>query len=392
MPILSLREADFSGKKVLVRVDLNVPLEDGKVADDTRIRAILPTLGLLLSQGAGVILVAHLGRPKGKVNPAFTLAPVASYLDHLIEQKVHFVAATIGPEAQAAVDSLAKGEVLLLENVRFDPREKKNDSEFARELAALGEVFVSDAFGTCHRAHASVVGVTEFLPSYAGLLVDKEVQAFSRLQGESLKRPFVALLGGSKVSDKVPLVENLKDVVDRFLVGGAMAFCFLKAQGKRVGGSKVEEDAVEEAGRILELLGDRIVLPTDVVIAPEFREDAPATVVAVETIPRDQMGLDIGPETARHFATILGEAGTVIWNGPMGVFEMAPFAAGTQVVGQALADSKAYSVVGGGDSAAATARFGWTEKMSHVSTGGGASLEYMSGVELPGLKALDRQQ
>lgn len=390
MPIPSIREADFRGKRTLVRVDLNVPLEDGKISDDTRIQAILPTLRVLLDQKARVILVSHLGRPKDAPDPRFSLAPVAAYLSALVEEPVHFVPATIGPEAKKAVEQLREGEVLVLENVRFDPREKKNDPEFSKELASLADVFVSDAFGTCHRAHASVVGVAKLLPSYAGLLVDKEVQAFSKLQGDAVQRPFVALLGGSKVSDKVPLVENLKDTVDRFVVGGAMAFCFLKAQGKNVGKSKVEEDAVAEAGRILKLLGDRIMLPTDVVVAPEFKEDSPATVVSVDEIPGDQMGLDIGPETSKAYAALLAEAGTVIWNGPMGVFEMEAFSQGTRAVGEALASSKAFSVVGGGDSAAAAARFELADRMGHVSTGGGASLEYMSGVELPGLAALVR--
>lgn len=390
MPIPSIRDAEFKGKKTLVRVDLNVPLDDGKVADDTRIRAILPTLAMLREKGARVLLVAHLGRPKGQVKPELTLAPVAAYLSNLIGTEVRFVDEIVGDKARAAADALADGEVLLLENVRFDPREKKNDPVFAEELASLAEIFVSDAFGTCHRAHASVVGVTEHLPSYAGLLVDKEVQAFSQLEGDRLKKPFVALLGGSKVSDKVPLVENLEAKVERFVIGGAMAFCFLKAQGKAVGKSKVEEDAVEEAGRILEKLGDRIMLPTDVVVAPEFDAAAPTQVVSVDAIPEDQMGLDIGPETAAAYAEVLAQAGSVIWNGPMGVFEMEPFAQGTRTVGEALAASDAFSVVGGGDSAAAAALFGLTEKMGHVSTGGGASLEYMSGVELPGLAALDR--
>ena len=288
-----------------------------------------------------------------------------------------------------AAEGLEDGQVLILENLRFDAREKANDPEFSKALASLADVYVSDAFGTLHRAHASVVGVTEHLPSYAGLLVDREIQAFARLEGDALKRPFVALMGGSKVSDKVPLVDNLEARADRFLVGGAMAFCFLKAQGKQVGKSKVEEDAVDAAGKMLADLGDKLVLPTDVVVAPEFSADAPATTVSVDAIPEDQMGLDIGPESAAHYAEVLKQAGTVLWNGPMGVFEMEPFAAGTRVVAEALAEGSAFSVVGGGDSAAAAARFQVADKMGHVSTGGGASLEYVSGKTLPGLAALD---
>lgn len=390
MPIRSVREAELAGKRVLTRVDLNVPLRGGDVADDTRVRAILPNLEFMLSKGARVILCAHLGRPKGEANPDFSLEPVARYLGGLLEAPVRFVADTVGPEAQQAAQALEDGQVLVLENLRFDGREKGNDPEFARALADLADVYVSDAFGTLHRAHASVVGVTEHLPSYAGLLVDKEIQAFARLEGEALKRPFVALMGGSKVSDKVPLVDNLESRADRFLVGGAMAFCFLKAQGKEVGKSKVEEDAVDAAAKMLDDLGDKLVLPSDVVVAPEFSADAPATIVSVDAIPVDQMGLDIGPESAAHYGSLLKEAGTVLWNGPMGVFEMEPFAAGTRVVAEALAEGEAFSVVGGGDSAAAAALFGVSEKMGHVSTGGGASLEYVSGATLPGLAALDK--
>lgn len=389
MTIRSVRDADLKGRRVLTRVDLNVPLRDGAVADDTRIRAILPNLELMLQAGARVILVAHLGRPKGKPDARYSLQPVAEYLDAKIPQAVRFVPSSIGPEAAAAVAALKDGEVLLLENLRFHPGEEANDAGLARQLADLADVYVSDAFGTLHRAHASVAAVTEYLPSYAGLLVERELEAFRRMEGDALARPFVALMGGAKVSDKVPLIENLKDRVDRFLVGGAMAFCFLKAKGLSVGGSKVEEDAVEEAGRLLGVLGDRIELPTDVVVAAEFSAEASPSVVPVTAIPADQMGLDIGPDTAARFAGFLEQAGTVLWNGPMGVFEMAPFAEGTRRVGEALARSKAFTIVGGGDSAAAVAQFELEDRMGHVSTGGGASLEYMSGIKLPGLAALE---
>lgn len=387
MALPTLDGADVARKRVLMRADLNVPLEDGAVADATRIRAVVPTVKKLLDGGARVILMSHLGRPKGKPDPAFTLRPVAAALADHLGVPVDFCEETVGDAAKERVAAMPEGGVLLLENLRFHEGEKANDPGFSKQLAELGDVYVNDAFGTCHRAHASVVGVPALLPHYAGLVVEREIAAMGRLLGEP-DRPYVALLGGSKVSDKVPLVENLEARVDRFLVGGAMAFCFLKAQGKDVGKSRVEEEAVGEAGRILEKLGDRILLPTDVVVAPSLGDEVPTATVSVDAIPADQMGLDIGPATAEAFATELEKAGTVLWNGPMGCFETKPFDAGTRVVAQALARGQGFSVVGGGDSAAAVAEFDLADKMGHVSTGGGASLEFMSGATLPGIAAL----
>ena len=385
----SIREADIKGKRVLARVDLNVPLRDGVVTDDTRIQAILPNLKLMIEKGARVVLVAHLGRPKGERSEKFSLAPVAKALDALIDTKVDFFDQTVGEAAESRVNELKDGEVLLLENVRFHVEEKKNDPEFSKKLAKLADVYVGDAFGTLHRAHASVVGVTEHLPSYAGLLVEREIQAFEKLVGDKLEHPFVVILGGSKVSDKTPLIENLVSKTDRFLVGGAMAFCFFKAQGKEIGKSKVEEDAVEEAKRLLEAYGDKILLPTDVVVADKLEEGVDFKIIQADEIGPKQAGFDIGPDSIEAFRTELMAAKTILWNGPMGVFEIPPFDAGSRGVGTAVADSEGFSVVGGGDTAAAVNKFDLDDDMGHVSTGGGASLEYMSGKTLPGLKALE---
>lgn len=387
MPIRPYTEAQVKGRRVLVRADLNVPLSGGAVSDRTRIRAVVPTLRHLVDQGARVVVVSHLGRPKGEPDPALSLRPVAAALGEELGTEVAFVADTVGDEARAAAEGLADGQVLVLENLRFDPREKKNDAEFSKALAALAEVYVCDAFGTMHRAHASVVGVTEHLDSYAGALVAREVEAMGRLV-EDPPRPYVALLGGAKVSDKVPLIENLQAKVDRFLIGGAMAFCFLKARGVEVGKSLVEESAVETAGELLATLGEKLMLPSDVVIAPGFDADDQGQVVGVDAIPADMAGFDVGPATVAAFGAEIRGAGAVLWNGPMGVFEKPGFAAGTRGVGEALAESEAFSVVGGGDSAAAAAQFGLSDRMSHVSTGGGASLEFMSGAKLPGIAAL----
>ncbi len=389
MAIRSLEKLDPRGKRVLVRVDLNVPLEGGKVSDDTRITAILPTLKKLVSGGGRVVLMSHLGRPKGKPTPEFSLAPVADRLAQLSGAPVRFIPHVTGKEAEAAVATLKDGAVGLLENLRFDAGEEKNAPALVEALARLGDVFVMDAFGTMHRAHASVVGLTERLPSYAGYLVAKEVGSLGKLLGD-VERPYLAILGGSKVSDKVPLIENLEGRVDRFLVGGAMAFCFLKAKGVEVGKSKVETEAVADAGRILDKLGDRIVLPSDVVVASELSAQAKLKVVKVSAIPADQAGFDIGPDTATRFAKEIRDAGTILWNGPMGCFEVAPFAAGSRAVAEAMAKAQGFTVVGGGDSAAAVAEFGLAHKMEHVSTGGGASLEFLSGLTLPGVAALEK--
>ncbi len=389
----TLADLDARGKRVLVRVDFNVPLNDGEVADDTRIRAHLPTIRALLDQMATVVLMSHLGRPKG-VDPKLRLRPVAHRLEELLRQPVHYVPFLPSSETtREVVEKLQPGVVALLENVRFEPGETKNDPELAKKYARLGEVFVLDAFSAAHRAHASVVGVAKLLPSYAGLLVEKEVRALRRLL-EGFERPYRVVLGGAKVSDKIGVIEALLEKVDGLLIGGAMAFTFIRAQGGRVGKSLVEEDKLELARELLERARERgvpLLLPTDVVAAPEIRPDAPREVVPADAIPDDLMGLDIGPETQRRFAEALGGAKTVFWNGPMGVFEVPPFNEGTLAVARAIADLKdAYTVVGGGDSVAAVHRLGLMEAFSHVSTGGGASLEFIEkNGQLPGLIALE---
>jgi phosphoglycerate kinase len=390
---------DLAGRRVLVRSDLNVPIKGGKIGDDGRIRASLPTLVKLAKAGAKVIVAAHLGRPKGKPNPEFTLAPVAKRLGELLQPegiKVHFASDVTGDSAQEAVQELDEGEVLLLENVRFDPREEsKDDAEresLAEELAGLADVFVSDGFGVVHRKQASVYDVARKLPHAAGDLVLAEVNVLKKLT-ESPQRPYVVVLGGAKVSDKLAVIENLLAKADKLLIGGGMVFTFLKAQGHEVGKSLLEEDQLDTVKGYLETAkakGVEIVLPTDIVVAPEFKADAPATVVPADAIPADQLGLDIGPESAKKFAAEIAGAKTVFWNGPMGVFEMEAFAAGTKAVAQALTEVDGLSVVGGGDSAAAVRQLGFTDdQFGHISTGGGASLEYLEGKELPGLAVLE---
>jgi phosphoglycerate kinase len=395
---------ELAGRRVLVRSDLNVPVNksgdgEGVIGDDGRIRASLPTLVKLAKAGAKVIVVAHLGRPKGKPNPEFTLAPVANRLGELLQPegiKVHFASDVTGDSAQEAVQELDEGEVLLLENVRFDPREEsKDDAErasLAEELAGLADVFVSDGFGVVHRKQASVYDVARLLPHAAGDLVLAEVKVLTRLT-ENPERPYVVVLGGAKVSDKLAVIENLLAKADKLLIGGGMVFTFLKAQGHEVGKSLLEEDQLDTVKGYLDTAkgkGVEIVLPTDIVVAPEFKADAPATVVAADAIPADQLGLDIGPESAKKFAAEIAGAKTVFWNGPMGVFEMEAFAAGTKAVAQALTEVDGLSVVGGGDSAAAVRQLGFSDdQFGHISTGGGASLEYLEGKELPGLAVLE---
>jgi phosphoglycerate kinase len=390
---------ELAGRRVLVRSDLNVPVNRGKIGDDGRIRASSPTLVKLAKAGAKVIVVAHLGRPKGKPNPEFTLAPVAKRLGELLEPesiKVHFASDVTGDSAQEAVQELDEGEVLLLENVRFDPREEsKDDAEresLAEELAGLADVFVSDGFGVVHRKQASVYDVARKLPHAAGDLVLAEVNVLKKLT-ENPQRPYVVVLGGAKVSDKLAVIENLLAKADKLLIGGGMVFTFLKAQGHEVGKSLLEEDQLDTVKGYLgtaRVKGVEIVLPTDIVVAPEFKADAPATVVPADAIPADQLGLDIGPESAKKFAAEIAGAKTVFWNGPMGVFEMEAFAAGTKAVAQALTEVDGLSVVGGGDSAAAVRQLGFTDdQFGHISTGGGASLEYLEGKELPGLAVLE---
>ncbi|MFD3401681.1 phosphoglycerate kinase [Kribbella sp. NPDC058693] len=387
---------DLAGQRVLVRSDLNVPIKDEVIGDDGRIRASLPTLIKLAKAGAKVIVTAHLGRPKGEPNPAYTLAPVAKRLEELMQPEgitVHFATDVTGESAQEAVQELDEGEVLLLENVRYDPREESKDEaqrgELADELAALADVFVSDGFGVVHRKQASVYDVARKLPHAAGRLVLAEVEVLKKLT-EDPARPYVVVLGGAKVSDKLAVIDNLLAKADKLLIGGGMVFTFLKAQGHEVGKSLLEEDQLDVVRGYLKEAGDKIVLPTDIVVAPEFKADSPATVVAADAIPADQLGLDIGPDSGKAFAAEIAGAKTVFWNGPMGVFEMAPFAGGTKAVAQALTEVDGLSVVGGGDSAAAVRQLGFAdEQFGHISTGGGASLEYLEGKELPGLAVLE---
>ena len=390
--IKTIDELDAAGKRALVRVDFNVPVKDGAVADDTRIRAALPTIEKLVAQGARVVLMSHLGRPAGEgFEEAFTLRPAAQKLSELLGKPVVFATDTVGDDARAKAASLRDGDVLVLENLRFDKREKKNDPAFCEELAALGDVYVNDAFGTAHRAHASTAGVAALLPAYAGHLMQREVSTLSGML-EAPRRPFAAILGGSKVSDKIKVIDALMDTCDTLVIGGGMCFTFLLAQGKAVGTSLKEEDWVERAAAMIakaEERGVKLLLPVDVVCADRFAEDAETLTVSVDDIPGDMMGLDIGPETAKLYADAVAEAQTVFWNGPMGVFEMQPFEAGTKAVADAVAaNADADTVIGGGDSVAAVNKFGLSNKMTFISTGGGASMELVQGEALPGVEAL----
>lgn len=388
---------DLSGKKVFVRSDFNVPLDaDRNITDDGRIRAALPTLNRLIDAGAKVIVSAHLGRPKGQVKPEFSLAPVAVRLSELLGQDVPLAADTVGEDAKTRVAALKNGQVLLLENVRFDKREdSKVDADresLAAEYAGLADAFVSDGFGVVHRKQASVYDIAKLLPSAAGELVFKEIDSLSRAT-KNPERPYTVVLGGSKVSDKIGVIDNLLDKADRLLIGGGMAFTFLKAQGYEIGQSLLEADQVETAASYIERAkanGVALLLPSDVVVAPEFKADSPATVVSADAIPADQMGLDIGPASGVAYAKAIADSKTIVWNGPMGVFEFDAFAAGTKAVAQALEDGDGFSIVGGGDSAAAVRNLGFDEsKFSHISTGGGASLEFLEGKELPGIAVLE---
>jgi phosphoglycerate kinase len=388
----TIRDADLKGKRVLVRVDFNVPLEGGHVSDDTRVRAAVPTLQAILDQSPrAIILMSHLGRPKGGPDPKYSLAPVAPVLGKLLGRDVAFSPATVGPEAEAAVDALPLGGVLLLENTRFFPTEEKNDLALAKQMAALGDVFVNDAFGSAHRAHSSTVGVTEYLPSVAGLLMEKELNYLASAL-ENPERPFVAILGGAKVSDKIAVIESLLGKVDKLLIGGGMANTFLKAQGFALGNSLVEDGSLELARELLAKSAGKIVLPTDGVLGDKFDADAKQETVQLSAgVPAGWMMYDIGPDTVAAFRAILESARTVVWNGPMGVFELKPFAIGTFAIAQALADitkKGAVTIVGGGDSAAAIEEAGLASQITHLSTGGGASLEMLEGKTLPGVAAL----
>lgn len=388
----TIEDIDVEGKKVLVRVDFNVPLDEkGNITDDTRIRAALPTINYLIERGAIVILVSHLGRPKGKVQERLRMDPIAQRLAELLDKEVIKTDDCIGDEPKQAIEDMREGDVLLLENVRFYPGEEANDPEFSKQLAELADVYVNDAFGTAHRAHASTVGVAEFLPAVSGFLMKKELEYLGKAL-ENPERPFVSILGGAKVSDKIGVIKNLLTKVNYLLIGGGMAFTFLKAKGLEIGRSLLEEDKLSLAGELIkeaEDKGVKLLLPVDVVVAPELKPDAPYKRVKVEEIPPDWMGVDIGKETVKEFSNIIKQAKTVVWNGPMGVFEMKPFTAGTKGIASALAESGAVTIIGGGDSAAAVEQLGYADKMTHISTGGGASLEFLEGRELPGVKALN---
>ena len=390
--VKSLEQADVAGKRVLCRVDFNVPLDGATVTDDTRIRAALPTIEYLVGKGAKVILMSHLGRPAGTgFEEKFSLAPAAERLSQLISAPVTFASDTVGPHAHAVVEAMEDGQVVVLENLRFDKREKKNDPAFCEELAKLGDLYVNDAFGTAHRAHASTAGVAALLPAYAGYLMLREVGTLSGMLDEP-KRPFVAILGGSKVSDKVGVIDALIEKADTIIIGGGMCFTFLLAQGKQVGTSLKEEDWVERAAGMIEHAkeaGVELLLPTDVVVADRFAEDATTATVSVDDIPSDMMGLDIGPETEKLYAQAIAQGSTVFWNGPMGVFEMAAFEHGTKAVALAVAENaEADTIIGGGDSVAAVNKFDLGSKMTFISTGGGASMELVQGLPLPGVEAL----
>ncbi|HEV3421617.1 MAG TPA: phosphoglycerate kinase [Candidatus Acidoferrum sp.] len=395
MTKLTIKDLDLRGKRVFIRVDFNVPLKDGVITDDTRIRETLPTLKLAIEKGGRLVLASHLGRPKGGPDPKYSLKPAAKKLEELLGKPVAFAADCVGPDAEAKSKALKDGDVLVLENVRFHPEEEKNGEGFSKQLASLCDgVFVCDAFGSAHRAHASVVGITKFVKqAAAGLLMEKELTYIGKAISNPT-RPFVAILGGAKVSDKIEVVENLMKIADAMLIGGGMAYTFLKARGIGIGKSLVEEDKLDLARKILldvKQKNFRLLLPLDNVVTPEFKADAPTKVVEVSAIPSDQMGLDIGPKTIAAYSTEIAKSKTIVWNGPMGVFEMPAFAKGTLAIAQAVAAATtagATSIVGGGDSVAAIHQSGLADKISHISTGGGASLEFLGGRKLPGVEAL----
>ncbi len=390
----SIEDISVAGKKVLVRCDFNVPQDDeGKITSDKRIVASLPTIEYLLKNDAAVILCSHLGRPKGEFNMKYSLAPVAARLAELLGVEVKMAKDVVGEDAKAKAAALKNGEVLLLENVRFHKEEEKNDAAYAKELASMAELYVNDAFGTSHRAHASTAGVADYLPAVCGYLIKKEIGIMGEAL-ESPKRPFVAILGGSKVSDKIGVINNLLEKVDTLIIGGGMAYTFAKAQGGNIGNSLCEEDKLDYALEMIEKAkakGVNLLLPTDTVIADKFAADAASDVVATNAIPDGWMGLDIGPASVKAYADAVKNAGTVIWNGPMGVFEFERFAEGTKAVAAAIAESDSISIIGGGDSASAVKKLGFDKKMTHISTGGGASLEFLEGLELPGIACLENK-
>jgi phosphoglycerate kinase len=383
----TIRDLDVKGKRILVRVDFNVPIKDGNVGDDTRIRAALPTLEYLLKRQAALILCSHLGRPKEGPDPNYSLKPVAAHLGKLLSKTVAFADDCIGPAAEKAVQILKPGDVLLLENTRFHKEEEKNDPAMAKQLAALADIFVNDAFGTAHRAHASTEGVTKYLPSVAGLLMEKEIQYLGQVVAAP-EKPFIAILGGAKISDKIGVIKNLLTRADTILIGGGMANTFFKAQGYPIGDSLVEDESLDTARQLIKEAGTRMRLPVDVVIAEKFEAGSKSRVISVGPIPDGWSILDIGPETVAAFTKVINGARTVVWNGPMGVFEFPKFAKGTFGIAKAAADSGAVTIVGGGESVAAVQQSGLADKITHISTGGGASLEMLEGLTLPGVAAL----
>jgi phosphoglycerate kinase len=384
----TVRDVDLQGKRVLMRADFNVPLQDGEITDDSRIQAALPSIRYILDHGASLVLMSHLGRPKGEVKPELSLEPVAQRLDELLDAPVKMAPATVGPEVKEMAEALQPGEVLLLENTRFQAGEKANDPQFAKQLSELGELFVNDAFGTAHRAHASTVGVTEYLPAASGFLIEKEIEFLGKATSDP-EHPYIVILGGAKVSGKIGVIENLLAKADKILIGGGMANTFFKSQGMEIGESLVEDDVLDVAAELLERAPGKLELPSDAVIADEFSNDAETRVVDVTEVPEGWRILDIGPETVERFEEILEGAETVAWNGPMGVFEMPNFAKGTFAIATILSEIDATTIVGGGDSAAAVRQAGVVDEMDHVSTGGGASLEFLEGKELPGIAALE---
>ncbi len=389
----TVKDINVQGKRVIVRCDFNVPMKEGVITDDIRIVSALPTVKYLMEQGAKVILMSHMGRPDGEPNMKYTLKPVADRLTELLGQEVLFVSSpvVVDDAVKAAAAQLEEGRVMLLENVRFRKEETKNGADFAKELASLADIFVNDAFGTAHRAHSSTAGVADYLPAVSGFLIEKEVEFLGNAV-ENPKRPFVAIMGGAKVGDKIPVIENLLKKVDTLIIGGGMSYTFYKAEGLEIGTSILDKDSLEIAPQLLakaEEAGVKMLLPVDVVVADEFNNDAKTAIVDKDAIPADMMGLDIGPKTVELYKAAIAEAETIVWNGPMGVFEMENFAGGTRAVAEALAESKAVTVIGGGDSAAAVEQFGLADKMTHISTGGGASLEFLEGKVLPGVAVLE---
>ncbi|RUS53850.1 phosphoglycerate kinase [Kurthia sp. 3B1D] len=387
----SVKDIDVKGKRVFVRVDFNVPMEDGKVTDDTRIRAALPTIQYLVDEGAKVILSSHLGRPKGEVKEELRLTAAGERLAELLGKPVKKLDESVGENVKAVVAAMEDGDIVLLENVRFHAGEEKNDPALAKQFAELADVYVNDAFGAAHRAHATTAGIAEFLPAVSGFLMQKELDVLGKALADP-ERPFTAIIGGAKVKDKIDVINHLLEKVDNLIIGGGLSYTFTKAQGHEVGTSLLEEDKIDLAKSFIKKAEDKGVnfyMPVDEVVADEFSKDANTKVVDIDKIPADYMGLDIGPKTAEIYADVIKNSKLIIWNGPMGVFEMDAFANGTKAVANAMAETEGYTVIGGGDSAAAVEKFGVAEKMSHVSTGGGASLEFMEGKELPGVVALN---